>query len=149
MKPRGFWGTFARLAGITALPFALLWSLLFSLMMDLEFGQVLGGVGIWSGIAFGLLFGFIMAFFMKAVTISIEFQEQEKEAILSQLNVALAEMGYHPESQTETFLTFKPSFQAGLLAGKISVQIEQNSVTIVGPNNYIKKLQQQLCNNSE
>jgi len=142
MKPRGFWSTFAMLAAITALPFALLWSLLFSLMMGLEFGQVLSGVGIWSGIAFGLLFGFIMAFFMKAVTISIKFQK--KEAFLSQLNVALAEMGYHPESQTETFLTFKPSFQAGLLAGKISVQIEQNTATIVGPNNYIKKLQQRL-----
>ncbi len=142
MKPRGFWGTFARLAAITALPFALLWSLLFSSTMGLEFGQVLSGVGIWSGISFGLLFGFIMAFFMKAVTIFIMFQK--KQAFLSQLNVALAEMGYHPESQAETFLTFKPSFQAGLLAGKISVQIEQNSATIVGPNNYIKKLQKRL-----
>ncbi len=141
MKPRGFWGTFVTLAAITALPFALLWSLLFSLMMGLEFGQVLR-VGIWSGIAFGLLFGFIMAFFMKAVTIFIKFQE--KEAFLSRLNVALAEIGYHPESQTETFLNFKPSFQAGLLAGKISVQIEESSVTIVGPNTYIKKLQKRL-----
>ena len=141
MKPRGFWGTFVMLAAITALPFALLWSLLLSLMWDMGFGQVFR-VGIWGGIAFGLLFGFVMAFFMKAVTIFIKFQE--KEAFLSRLNVALAEMGYHPESQTETFLTFKPSFQAGLLAGKISVQIEKNSVTIVGPNTYIKKLQKRL-----
>jgi hypothetical protein len=141
MKPRGFWGTFVMLAAITALPFALLWSLIWSLLMGLEFGQVFS-LGIWGGIGFGLLFGFIMAFFMKAVTISMKFQEEE--AFVSQLNVALAEMGYHPESQTEAFLTFKPSFQAGLLAGKISVQIEQNSVAIVGPNTYIKKLQQRL-----
>ena len=141
MKPRGFWGTFVTLAAITALPFALLFSLALSLMWAIGFGQAFR-VGIWCGIFFGLLFGFVMAFFMKAVTIFIKFQE--KEAFLSRLNVALAEMGYHPESQSETFLTFKPSFQAGLLAGKISVQIEQNSVTIVGPNTYIKKLQKRL-----
>jgi len=141
MKPRGFWGTFVTLAAITALPFALLFSLVLSLMRAIGFGQAFR-VGIWCGIFFGLLFGFIMAFFMKAVTIFIKLQE--REAFLSRLNVALAEMGYHPESQTETFLTFKPSFQAGFLAGKISVQIEQNSVTIVGPNTYIKKLQKRL-----
>jgi hypothetical protein len=116
MKPRGFWGTFVTIAAITALPFALLWSLLFSLMVGLEFGQVLR-VGIWSGIAFGLLFGFVMAFFMKAVTTSVTFQD--KKAFLSRLNVALAEIGYYPESQTESFLTYKPSFRAGLLAGNV------------------------------
>ncbi len=141
MQPRSFWGTFVMVAAITALPFALLWSLLFSLMMGLEFGQVLR-VGIWSGIAFGLLFGFVMAFFMKAITISVAFQD--KESFLSRLNVALAELGYHPQSQTETFLTYKPSFQAGLLAGKISVQIEQSSATIVGPLTYLKKLRKRI-----
>ncbi len=141
MKPRGFWGTFVMLAAITALPFALLSSLLFSLMMGLEFGQVLC-VGIWGGVAFGLLFGFVMAFLMKAVTTSVTFQE--KKAFLSRLNVALAEIDYHPQSQTESFLTYKPSFQAGLLVGKISVQIENGSATIVGPNTYIKKLQKRL-----
>ncbi len=141
MQPRSFWGTFVMLAATTALPFALLWSLLFSLMMGWEFGQVLR-VGIWGGIAFGLLFGFVMAFFVKAVTISVAFQD--KEAFLQRLNVALAELGYHPQSQTKTFLTYKPSFQAGLLAGKISVQIEQSSATIVGPSTYLKKLQKRI-----
>ena len=129
------------IAGITALPFALLWSLVHSLMMGLEFGQVFRE-GIWHGIAFGLVSGFVMAFFIKAVTISVTFQN--KKTFLSRLNVGLAEIGYHPESQTESFLTYKPSFQAGLLAGKISVQIEDNSSTIVGPNTYIKKLQKRL-----
>ena len=141
MRPRGFWGTFGMIGAITALPFALLWSLLFSLMMGLEFGQVLR-VDIWVGIAFGLLFGFVMAFFMKAVTTSVTFQD--KKVFLSRLNVALAEIGYYPQSQTESFFTYKPSFQAGLLAGKISVQIENSSATIVGPNTYIKKLQKRL-----
>jgi len=141
MKPRGFWGTFAMVAGVTALPFALLWSLLFSAMMGMDFGQVLR-IGIWTGIAFGLSFGFVMAFFMKADTISIHIQDQG--AFMARLNVGLAELGYHPESRTENFLTFKPSFQAGLLAGRISVQIEQSSATIVGPSAYVKKMQKRI-----
>lgn len=128
------------LVGIIALPFALVWSLLVSLMRGMEFGQVLS-VGRWGGIGFGLSFGFVTAFLMKAVTISMTFQD--KKAFLSRLNVALAEIGYHPKSQTESFLTYKPSLQAGLLTGKISIQIEDTSATIVGPNTYIKN-----CKNS-
>lgn len=141
MQPRSFWGTLVMIAAVTALPFGLLWSWLFSLTMGLDFGQVLA-VGIWGGVAFGLIFGSVMAFFMKAATVSIGFQE--KEAFLSRLNVALAEIGYHPQSQTETFFTYKPSFQAGLLAGKISVQLEHGSAMIVGPSTYVTKLQRRI-----
>lgn len=115
MQPRGFWGTFVIIAAVTALPFGLLLSWLFSLAMGLDFGQVLA-VGIWGGVAFGLIFGLVTAFLTKAVTISAGFQD--KETFLSRLNVALAEIGYHPHSQTETFFTYKPSFQAGLLLEK-------------------------------
>jgi len=141
MRPRSFWATFAIIASITALPFGLAVSWLFSLIWGVEFGEALS-VGVWGGIAFGLLFGFVMAFFMKAVTISVPFQD--KEAFLSKLNIALAEIGYHPESQTEGFLTYKPSFQAGLLAGKISIQIEQTSAKVVGPSTYVQKLQKRI-----
>ncbi|MBC8175385.1 MAG: RDD family protein [Candidatus Marinimicrobia bacterium] len=141
IKPRGFWATFGRFAAITALPFALLCSLLFYLMMDLEFESVLH-LGIWYGIAFGLLFGFLMAFPFKAVTISETYQD--KNAFLARLNIALAKIGYHTQSQTEIFTTYKPSIQAGLLSGKISVQIEDSSCTIVGPEIHIKKLKKQL-----
>lgn len=141
MEPRGSWGTFVMMAGVTALPFGLLWSWLFSLTMGLDFSQVLA-VGIWGGVAFGLIFGFVMTFFMKAVTLSVGFQDTG--TFLSRLNVALAEIGYHPQSQTETFFTYKPSFQAGLLAGKISVQVEHGSAVIVGPSTYVKKLRKRI-----
>jgi hypothetical protein len=108
------------LAGITSLPFALLWALLFSVMMGMDFGQVLR-TGIWTGIASGVIFGFVMAFFLRAENISVPVQD--RETFLTTLNVGLAEMGYHPESQAGDFFTFKPSFQAGLLAGKISAQL--------------------------
>jgi len=112
--------------------------------MGVEFGQLLCNIGI--SMCFGLFFvlsiGVGMAFSMKAVTISVTFRD--KKAFLSRLNIVLAEIDYHPVSQTESFLTYKPSFQAGLLAGRISVQIDDNSATLVGPNWYIKKLQKWL-----
>jgi len=131
------------IAVITA-SIALLYALVFSLIMGLEFGQILHNISI--SMCFGLVFllsiGIGMAFSMKAVTISMTFQDNK--AFLSKLNVVLAEVGYHPESQIESFLTYKPSFQAGLFSGKISVQIDDNSATLVGPNWYIKKLQKWL-----
>jgi hypothetical protein len=142
MKPRGFWGTFVFVAAITALPFALLSSWIYSLTLHEDFGFILARFGIWGGVAFGLLFGFVMAFFLKAETIVVPFQDWG--AFLANLNVVLAEMGYHPESQSGQFMTFRPSFQAGLLAGKISVQIGQNNATIVGPAMYVKKLKQRI-----
>jgi hypothetical protein len=142
MKTGGFLRTFIILFLITAVLWALLWSLVFSAMMGEEFSQVLP-VGIYGGIAFGLLFSLIMSFFMKSATISLTFRD--KADFLARLNIALAEIGYHPESQAENFLTYKPSVKAGLLAGKISVQIIDSSLTIVGPKTYIKKLQTKFC----
>lgn len=141
MRPRGFWGTFLRVAAFAAVAFALLWSLLFSLVTGSEFGAVLR-FAIWGGIAFGLFFGFLMAFSMKAASISETYQD--KQAFLARLNVVLAQMGYHPRSQTESLATYKPSLRAGLLAAEISVQMGDSSCTIVGPNSYIKKLQKRL-----
>jgi hypothetical protein len=141
VKPRNFLGSFLTLAGITSLPFALLWSVMYSAMMDLDFGQVLG-TGIWAGIAFGVIFGFVMAFFLRAETISVPVQD--RETFLTTLNIELAELGYHPESQAGDFFTFKPSFQAGLLAGKVSVQIRPGSATIVGPLTYVRKLRMRI-----
>jgi len=141
MEPRGFWGTFAVIAGITALPFALAWSFLFSLMQGIPFGKVLPA-GLCAGAMFGLLFGLVMAALMKVATISVPVED--KRAFLSKVNVALAQIGYHPESQTESFFTYKPSFRAGKLSGRISIQMEEGSATIVGPSMHVKKLQKRI-----
>jgi hypothetical protein len=61
-------------------------------------------------------------------------------------SVALAQLGYSPESQGAGFVTYKPSFQAGLLAGKISMLIEESSAVIVGPKLYVEKLLARLGN---
>ena len=145
MKPRGFWYIFFRIAIILGPLFVFLCTLLisFMIMKGLESGQILR-----ASIMFGIAFMFLVvavvltAFAIKAIVISVTFQD--RKAFLSRLNVVLAEIGYHPESQTESFLTYKPSLLAGLLAGRISAQIDDNSATLVGPNWYIKKLQKWL-----
>ena len=142
IQPRGFWGTFLFIAAITGLPFTLLWSAFFALFMGWDFGLVLRLGGIWAGLGFGLLFGFVMAFSLKAVTISRAYED--KATFLSRLNIILAELDYHPEFQSENFLSYKPSLYAGLLSGKISVQLHQNSATIVGPSTYIRKIEKRI-----
>ncbi|MBU2574636.1 MAG: hypothetical protein KKH28_11225, partial [Elusimicrobia bacterium] len=131
---------FFTVAAIAVL-FVLLLSLCVHLITGVEYFYVLR-VFTCFGIPFVLLIGFGAAHTIKAVTASVTFQD--KKTFLSRLNVLLAEIGYHPESQTESFLTYKPSLLAGLFSGKISVQIDDTSSTIVGPNAYIKKLQKRL-----
>jgi len=138
MKPRGYFGTFVYVAVISAMMFALLLSFLFSVTSHENFWDVLTKVGIWAGLLFGVLFGFVMAFFMKAETLIVPFQDAT--AFMTDLNFALARIGYHPDVQTGQFITYRPSFQAGILSGIISVQINPNNATIVGPSMHIKKL---------
>lgn len=140
MKPRGFWYILFITASIVVV-FGYLSSVVLSLISGVELIRVLR-VAIWSGIPGVLMIAFGAAHTIKAVTISVTFQD--KKAFLSRLNVVLAEIGYHPESQAESFLTYKPVHQSRLFDINISVQIDDNSATIVSPNAYIKKLQKWL-----
>jgi len=141
MKPRGFWGTFWRLAVAEAVLVALMYSLLISLLDGESFGQVFIRQGLWVGIFLGIGLGLAMARLYKAETISIKFRD--KHSFMSRLNIVLAEWGCHPESQIEDFITYKPPFPAGfgLINGKISVLIGDRSATIVGPHMSLLKLQ--------
>ncbi|MBU2572598.1 MAG: hypothetical protein KKH28_00765, partial [Elusimicrobia bacterium] len=131
---------FFTVAAIAVL-FVLLLSLCVHLITGVEYFYVLR-VFTCFGIPFVLLIAFGAAHTIKAVTVSMTFQD--RKAFLSRLNVVLAEIGYHPESQTESFLTYKPVRKFQLFDVNISVQIDDNSSTIVGPNAYIKKLQKWL-----
>ncbi len=91
---------------------------------------------------FGLLFGLTMAAFLKGVTITVNVRD--KDEFVSQINVAMSQIGFNPATASGNFLTFKPSFQAGLLSGNFSVAIQGNKATIVGPGMYVKKLQKCL-----
>lgn len=67
---------------------------------------------------------------------------QEKGKFLERLTIRLAENGYSLESQTDTLVTFKPSWKVIFISGiidKIFVVIESNTFKIVGPSFFLKK----------
>src|SRR5207244_3364787 len=98
--------------------------------------------GLWAGIAFGFFSGFMMAFSLRAITISIKFED--RETFLSKLRTALAKIGYHPDTQVGAEFVFKPSFRAGLFASSISIELEHGLATIVGPATHVKRLLKRL-----
>lgn len=141
LQPRSYLGTASMIFGVTALPFALLAGWLMSSGTGTPFGAVLVFT-IPGGLMFGLLFGLTMAAFLKGVTITVNVRD--KDEFVSQINVAMSQIGFNPATASGNFLTFKPSFQAGLLSGNFSVAIQGNKATIVGPGMYVKKLQKCL-----
>ncbi len=141
-EPRGYAGTAIMLAAMTALPFAILWSWLFAAMRQRPFGEILP-FGLGAGLLFGVFFGLTMAFFLKGETATVEVTDTRR--FVSQLNVAMSQLGYNPATHTEDFFTYKPSFQAGLAAGRISVQLQERHAVVVGPKMYVKKLLKRLA----
>jgi len=64
----------------------------------------------------------------------------DREGFLSCLKIATAQMRYKPETQTASFLTFQGPLGVFRLVGPISVQLEPNRVTIVGPKMCVAEL---------
>lgn len=137
----GYARTAVMLGSATALPFALVCSWLLAALANQPFGEVLP-VGLAAGLLFGVIFGITMAFFLRVETVSVEFTNEA--AFVARLNIAVSQMGYYPTSQSERFLVFKPSFRAGLAAGRIAVQLEEGGAVIVGPKMYVRKLIKQV-----
>lgn len=129
MNPRGYFATAVTLAAATALPFALFQALLMRAPI---------GSAIAVGIAFGVLFGLIMAIFIRGKT--VQYRCANPGAMLEELPGALAEMGYHPESKFGNSMTFKPSFWAGWLSGRITITAQDNRIEVFGPRRYVRKL---------
>lgn len=136
-EPPGYATKALVVGAISGLPFAILWSWLFALMVRRPFAEVLP-YGLVGGVLFGLFFGVFMAFKFKGETATVEVGG--KRDFGRRLNAAMSELGYRLAANVEDSFTFKPSFRAGLAAGKISVHMEERSAVIVGPKTYVKKL---------
>jgi hypothetical protein len=95
------------------------------------------------GVLFGVVFGLTMAFFIKGETATLGIGD--KNGFVSRLNVATSQLGYYPATWSEDFFTYKPSLQAGLAAGRISVQLRDGQAVLVGPKMYVKKLLKRLA----
>lgn len=121
---------------------------IFSLILALIFGPALFGDGsYWSHygrlvllcIPFSAVIAVVPAFEFKATTISKSFRD--KETFLSLLKTVLDDMGYSLLSQAGNRFIYTSDDKSN---PDISVQIEDNTATISGPNLKVKKLKKKL-----
>ena len=94
------------------------------------------------GILFGLVAGLLGAYFNRSATISVSFRN--KKTFIKTLDQALSEMGFEKKSQLEEFAVYEKSAIRTLFSGKVLVQIDQNSATIIGRSSNIKRLSQRI-----
>jgi hypothetical protein len=140
-EPRSYAGTAIVLAGLTALPFGVLWSWLFSAMRHRSFGETLP-FGLIAGLLFELCFGLGRAVLFQGATTTVDVSD--RKGFVATLNVAAAQLGFHPVSTSDGFFTFKPSFQSGPAAGGISDQLTEGHAVLVGPGMYVQNLIRRL-----
>ena len=131
-EPRSWLSTFVIFAAISAIPFAILIFILTEIPLFLS---------LVSGLFFGLFFGFFMAYFTQGETVKISFKSKKK--FMDRINTRISQIGYYLESHSGNFFMYKPSFHAGLLAGRISITFDGRKAIIVGPQIYVKKLEKE------
>lgn len=97
-------------------------------------------VGAWLG--FILFISIILALTGMKATITVPVYDGN--VFRQRVNAAITSLRYRPVSQTENLLIYKPPVIGGLLAEKISVQLEQTSATITAPRGLLKKIEARL-----
>lgn len=140
-RTRGFWGTFAVIGSVSAVLFGVLWTLLYSFTRETELGELIK-LGAMAGLLFGLLFGFVMALLMQGYNTSMNFTDRAH--FLERLTLNLSAMGYKVGAEQNGHVMFKPTWRAGILAGRITVDIGEGVATVSGPQAYVKRLQRRL-----
>jgi hypothetical protein len=129
LEPRGYLGTTIMLAIPTGLGFAVGMKLLTGMPTQ---------TALCAGILFGIVLGSIMAVRFKGI--AVRYQCPWSLDIAGRLQMILAQIAYHPESTIGDTVTFKPSFQAGLLAGRITVSGHRDHIEVFGPSSYVRRL---------
>ena len=144
IQPRTFFKSFALVAIVTSVLFAAGTDSLMAIQLadnvD-KFGDAfltLLPVCLGAGAGFGIFFGLAMAPFIKGTATSIPFER--RDLFTSSLRIALAGIGYAPESEKDDVLVYKPTIKAGLLSGKIQIQFMCHEARIVGHRWHLRKL---------
>ena len=133
VQPEGRLRTFLLFSVVSGILFAVL----YGTAMHAVNGMPLSGA-VASGILFGLLFGGAMTWVMKTETYRAPVTDRQD--FLYRTNTMLAKIGYVQESGSDAFFTYKPTFRAGLLAGKITITLGRDEAAIVGPAMHLKRL---------
>jgi hypothetical protein len=98
-------------------------------------------VGAWLG--FIIFISIMLALTGMKKTVSVPVHDN-REAFLQRASSAITALRYRPFKQTENMLIFKPPVMGGLLAEKISVQLEPGSANITAPRALLRKIQERL-----
>jgi hypothetical protein len=97
------------------------------------------GVGAWVG--FITFVSFLLAVTGMKKTISVPVYD--RNTFLYKINSAITKLRYRPQQQTENLLVFKPP-ALGLLAEKITIQLNPASAVITAPRGLLRKIQEKL-----
>ena len=125
--PKSFLGVFAVIAPLAAAGFAVPAVLIFGAMYGWEWAIPRYIV---EGILFGLLFGLAFAFLLRAVVIAVPCGD--RDAVVSQLQEVLDELGYELESRTDAVHVYSYS-RSPLFRSQVSLDVGKDSLSIEGP----------------
>ncbi|MCK9319907.1 hypothetical protein [Methanoculleus sp.] len=125
-KPRSETSIFITLFAITALPFGISMYIILGLNILI------------TGISFGILFALFMTPLLKTDKKIIHLTS--KNTITKIKEKLIIDLGYTIEYESKNLYIFKPTFHAGLIAGRISITINQKTATITGPKLYVTKI---------
>lgn len=139
-EPRSFFGIALRLAALVYVPLAAVLTtglLLFGELFgwDEAFCLVAG-----PGMAVGgsLLFGLMNATALRAVTRMVP--ASDARAVLAQINLAAARLGFTPVWGADGFHVYQPAFLTGWAAGTLAVQFHDQFAAVVGPRVFVTRL---------
>jgi len=120
----------------------LLWVIVFYLAFPFKASSTGMLILLFSGLIMGAFVGTIAMFGTRRKTIKISFSN--KEEFLDKINVFLFQVGYTKDFNTDNFLSYKPSFRAGIASGRINITLNKNEATISGAKKIIMILEKNI-----
>jgi hypothetical protein len=117
-----------------------LWLTMFYLFFNYEYSQmktITWIILLTGSLVMGLFLATIVMFSTKRKSITIPFTD--KKEFMDKMNIFLFQIGYMKDFNQDNFFSYKPSFKAGVLSGKIYVTLNKNNANIDGPFGHLKK----------
>jgi len=135
-KPMSFWRSFFFYAPIAALlyvPFMIVWTIIFTPSHGVfRF--------ISEPILFGIGLGLVVANQVQVLIISIPFDN--RDSAITRLRSHLEGRNYCLESETGDVIVYR--YSRGLIRIDLQVDIEEHSLTIIGPRNHVLSIKKEI-----
>jgi hypothetical protein len=136
------WSMFSIIGVLTGTAFWLFWSLWMAVATGHRLLTWLVGPGAMAGLFFGLFFGGFMAFVMRSATASLPVADRDE--LLSRIDSELTKLRYRPTVRTDVSRTYEPRALIRTHAFDVTIQVEANQATMVGPRATLQALKKAL-----